>query len=700
MSGRLPRPTVRRSAGTVRSAAATRAARAGRAGQRSRRRHQPRRNSHRRLVAVLLTVFILFGGLVVKLAQLQTVGADRYTSYAKGQRTRTETLPAVRGAIYDRAGLPLATTITRHAVWSDSALVTNGPDEAKTLAAILGGDAATYQDQLLYGGRFSYLKRQVDDDTAKKVEDAKLGGVYLLDEPTRFTPSGGLALSVVGTTDTDNVGTAGIERQFDGVLTGEPGRLVQEESQEGHTIPSGTHRVIPAKQGTSLVLTIDRNLQYTVEQAMIQQVAAVAGKRGVALVMDPHSGEILALTSVEATGDATARHVVPSSQNLAVTAQFEPGSVLKPITLAAGLETRGMTESTMRTVPASLDIADATFLSDHQTESGQMSVKDILTYSDNVGTIGVAQDVGAEGLDDYLRRFRFGTPTGIAFPDEAFGSLPDLANWSGTSLPTLAIGQGVAVTPLQLAAAYSAIANGGEWVTPTLVKATMDGDGNQHPLAAGARTRVIQPSTASQLRDMLTSVVENGTGTAAAVTGYQVAGKTGTAWKVQDGGYGSDGSRAYVASFAGMVPAQDPQLVVVVMIDEPGGAYYSGGQAAAPAFSAIAQPALAALDIAPSGWRAEEQARVGQSSGKVRAEAAVAPTTTTTPTTTTPTTTTPTTTPGGSPAGTPATTVPGTPAATTDPAAAAAATAAAAAAAAVAAGPTPAGPAPPVAPNG
>jgi cell division protein FtsI (penicillin-binding protein 3) len=682
-----------------------RAARVTRAGQRSRRRRQPRRNSQRRLVAMLLLTCILFGGLFVKLAQLQTVSADRYTNYAKGQRTHTETLPAVRGAIYDRQGLPLATTITRHAVWSDSALVTNGPGEAKTLADILGGDAATYQEQLLYGGRFSYLKRQVDDDTARKVQDAKLGGVYLLDEPTRFTPSGGLAQSVVGATDTDNVGTAGIERQFDGVLSGEPGRLVQEESQEGHTIPSGTHRVIPAKQGTSLVLTIDRNLQFTVEQAISQQVAAVAGKRGVALVMDPHSGEILALASVEATGDATARHVVPSAQNLAVTAQFEPGSVLKPVTLAAGMETRGMTPSTMRTVPTSVDIHDTTFVDEHRSATEQMSLSDILTYSDNVGTIGVAQDVGEDGLDDYLRRFRFGTPTGIAFPDEAFGSLPDRADWSGTSLPTLAIGQGVAVTPLQLAAAYSAIANGGEWVTPTLVKATADDQGRQRPLAPGSRTRIIQESTAAQLRDMLASVVQNGTGQAAAVAGYQVAGKTGTAWKAQDGSYGSDGSRAYVASFAGMVPAQDPQLVVVVMIDEPGGAYYSGGQAAAPAFAAIAQPALAALDIAPSGWREQEQAKAGQPqpTDKVRAEPAVAPTTTAPlvpampapPVPATPGTPIPPVpaTPGTpTPAGAPPAAVPG--------AAVPPTSAVPAAAAAVPAAPPPAGPSPPAAGNG
>jgi cell division protein FtsI (penicillin-binding protein 3) len=579
---------------------------------------------------VLLVVVILFCGLVVKLAQLQAVSPAKYTGYARGQRVHSETLPATRGAILDRNGLPLVTTVTKHAIWSDSALVSNGPAEARTLASILGGDPGVYQEKLLYGGRFSYLAREVDDDPAEKVSQAKLDGVFLLEEPTRSTPADGLALSVLGMTDPDNVGTAGLEKTFNDVLGGEPGKLVQEESREGHTIPSGEHRVIPARPGSNLQLTIDRNLQFTVEQALSSQVASVKAKRGVAVVMEPHSGEVMAMASVESTGQGADRKVVSSAQNLAVTAQFEPGSVLKPMTMAAGIERLGLTPTTIRKVPTSIAVGGTTFWDEHRVKPEEMSLTDILARSDNVGTIAVADQVGPGGLYGVLQRFRFGVQTGISLPNEEPGSLPAREDWSGTSLPTLAIGQGVAVTPLQLATAYSAIANGGEWVVPTVVKATTDPSGRDHPLSAGMRSRILDPSTAGELRSMLAAVVARGTGSAAAVPGYDVAGKTGTAWKAQSsGGYGKPGEQTYVASFAGMVPAKDPKLVIVVMIDEPQGDSYSGGEAAAPAFAGIALPSLVALSIPPANWSA--QATAGRTPDqKVRAAAAVAPTTTTT----------------------------------------------------------------------
>lgn len=588
------------------------------------------KSHRRRLLAVLLVVVILFCGLVVKLAQLQAVSPSKYTDYARGQRVHSETLPATRGAIFDRNGLPLVTTVTKHAIWSDSSLVTNGPAEARTLATILGGDPAVYQEKLLYGGRFSYLAREVDDDPAEKVSQAKLDGVFLLEEPTRSTPADGLALSVLGMTDPDNVGTAGLEKMFNDVLGGEPGKLVQEESREGHTIPSGEHRVIPARPGSNLQLTLDRNLQYTVEQALSAQVASVKAKRGVAVVMEPHSGDLLAVASVEATGEGADRKVVNSAQNLAVTAQFEPGSVLKPMTLAVGMERLGLSATSVRKVPTSIDIGGTTFTDDHRFKPEDMSLTDILAKSDNVGTIGVADQVGPAGMYGVLQRFRFGTQTGVSLPNEEPGSLPPSEEWSGTSLPTLAIGQGIAVTPLQLAAAYSAIANGGEWVAPTIVKATTDPSGRDHPLSPGMRSRILDPAVAANLRTMLTAVVAKGTGQAAAVPGYEAAGKTGTAWKADSsGGYGQTGDRAYVASFAGMVPAADPKLVIVVMIDEPQGSIYSGGDAAAPAFAGIALPSLVQLGIPPTPWN--QSAALSPGSGqKLKAAAAVAPTTTTT----------------------------------------------------------------------
>jgi cell division protein FtsI (penicillin-binding protein 3) len=252
--------------------------------------------------------------------------------------------------------------------------------------------------------------------------------VYLLDEATRFTPSDGLALSVVGETDTDNVGTAGLEAQFDTLLAGEPGRLVQEESREGHTIPSGQHRVIPARTGANLVLTLDRNLQYTVERELAANVAAVRAKRGVAVVMEPRSGEVMAMASVEAVG-APGGEVRPSAQNLAVTAQFEPGSVLKPVTMAAGIERAGLGENSVLDVPLEVTVGEATFVDEVRSGPEKMTLTDVLARSSNVGTIGVALSVGPEALDDYLHRFRFGTPTGIPLPREEQGSLPARSDW-------------------------------------------------------------------------------------------------------------------------------------------------------------------------------------------------------------------------------------------------------------------------------
>jgi cell division protein FtsI (penicillin-binding protein 3) len=407
--------------------------------------------------------------------------------------------------------------------------------------------------------------------------------------------------------------------------------------------------VIPARPGSNLQLTIDRNLQFTVEQALSAQVASVKAKRGVAVVMEPHSGEVMAMASVETNGQGADQKVVNSAQNLAVTAQFEPGSVMKPITMAAGIEQLGMSPTSVRTVPTSVEVEGTTFYSENRTKPADLSMTDILAKSDNVGTINIAQDVGPDGLASYLRRFHFGVRTGISLPSEESGSLPALEDWSGTSLPTLSMGQGVAVTPLQLATAYSAIANGGEWVAPSVVRATTDPSGREHPLSPGLRSQVIEPATAADLRTMLAAVVQRGTGKAAAIPGYDVAGKTGTAWKAQAGGYGYAGERAYVASFAGMVPVSDPKLVIVVMIDEPQGNTYSGGDAAAPAFAGIALPTLVALSIPPANWNA--QATAGRAADqKVRAAAAVAPTTTTTarPPTTAPAPTPASSTPGAS----------------------------------------------------
>jgi cell division protein FtsI (penicillin-binding protein 3) len=582
-------------------------------------RHRP---ASRRLVALLLVFFILFGGLTVKLAQLQAVSPDRYAELARSQRTRQETLPASRGDLLDRNGLPLVTSVERKTIWADSRLVEDPLAAAAALSPLLKLDAEELQRQLASGDRFIYLARLVADDVAEQVAALALPGINLVDEPTRYLPSGDLASSVLGMVDIDNVGTAGLEQQYDELLAGRPGELVEEESSDGHSIPSGVRHYLPALPGSDLVLTLDRDLQHDVEEAVKAQVASTQAAHGAAVVLDPHTGEVYALASVANSQQGP----VTTAQNLATTFTYEPGSVMKSITVAAALEDAGLTSESRLTVPLSVTIYDETFWAEHRAAEEEMSVRDILALSDNVGTITLAQLVGEASLDDHLHRFGFGRPTGLGFPREEHGLLPALADWWGTSLPTLAIGQGVSVTAMQLATAYGAIANGGERVTPTLVRARVEPDGDQVPMGGAPRERIIDEDTAAQLRDMLRAVVDDGTGAAAALAGHEVAGKTGTAWKAQGGSYLGAEGRAYVASFAGFVPAEDPELVIVVMIDEPRGAHYSGGDAAAPAFSAIAGPALVRLGIAPKGGVGEVHP-----DGRVRATPAEpAPTTTTT----------------------------------------------------------------------
>ena len=550
-----------------------------------------------RLALVVVGSLIGFTALVAKLAMLQAISPQRYAELARDQRTVSETLAASRGSILDRNGELLVTSVNKPTIWADPSQVKDADRTAAKLAPLLKLDeSAIRRDLSVAGSQFTYLARQVTPAVASAVQALKLPGIYATDEPTRYAPAQDLGASILGSVDTDSVGIAGIELQFDAILTGAAGKLVQEESRDGHRIPAGRNWTVPAEPGKDVVLTIDRNLQYLVEHALVQQVAATKAKRGTAILGNPQTGEILAMASVETPKGGTPRTV---AQNLAVSWQFEPGSVMKPVTISAGLETQGLTERSVFNVPSYLTIYDSTFVDTHKS-ADDLTVTQILAESSNVGTIEVALQVGRNHLADYLHEFGFGQSTGVSLPREEPGSLPLLEDWSGTSLPTLAIGQALLVTPMQLFAAYAAIANGGELITPTLVAATVDSNGERHPLPASNRKRIISSGTAAQLRRMLAQAVADGTGTLAQVPGYNVAGKTGTAWKVQaDGTYGSDGDRTYTATFAGFVPADVPRLVAVVVVDEPGGKVFYGGEAAAPVFAAITQPALVALDIAP-----------------------------------------------------------------------------------------------------
>jgi cell division protein FtsI (penicillin-binding protein 3) len=372
--------------------------------------------------------------------------------------------------------------------------------------------------------QFVYLSRQADDATAQKVSDLKLGGVDLLEESKRFNPSGDLAQGVLGSVNIDNVGRSGLEQQYESTLTGTPGELVLEEDPGGGTIAGGEHRVTPAQPGNDLVLTIDTAMQFETERALSDQIMKMGAKGGMAIVSNPKTGEILAMADMDRPDPKGPP--VPSPNNRALTTVFEPGSASKVITMSAALEEGVVPVDARLTVPDHLQVADGMFTDHDPHPTEQMSLTDILANSSNIGTIMLGQKVGKDRIDSYLRKFGFGSKTSLDFPNESAGIMLPLPNWSGTSIATIPIGQGVAVTALQMLQAYNVIANGGVYVDPKLVLGTVGKDGVRHDAPPSASHRVISTQTAAEVRDMMEQVVATGTGTEAAIDGYTVAGKT------------------------------------------------------------------------------------------------------------------------------------------------------------------------------
>jgi cell division protein FtsI (penicillin-binding protein 3) len=589
-----------------------------------------------RSLTLLIVFSLLFGAIVVRLGYVQVVGAERYVAYGEEQRIDPIALPAGRGTIFDREGNDLALSVPAKSIGADPSVLAAPSAAASQLSRTLGLDVKETLAKLTGEGHFVYLARQVDEDVASKVEKLNIPGVLVFDESRRLAPAGDLARSLLGSVDIDNVGVSGLELRYDDALAGTPGEYVIERDLAGRTIPAGRHLIDPPEPGDDLVLTIDRGLQFETENIMAAQVRAVGAKSGWAIVSDPETGEILALANIEA--DPKTGGVGNTGNDLAVTSMYEPGSVNKVITMAAALEEGIVAPDTVLDVPDALRVADHTYTDSHSLPP-RLTATDILAESSNIGTIKIAQELGMERLDDYLRRFGFGRQTALGLPHEEEGAMVDPENWSGTSIGSIPIGQGISVTAMQMLFAYNTIANDGVYVPPTLLRATFDADGERHDVPPGEGRRVVSPTTAAQVRDMLAQVVSTGTGQAAAIDGYEVAGKTGTARKPQKGGGYRDaqGKFHHVATFAGFIPADDPQLSIIVVIDEPTTSVYAA-QVAAPAFAQIGLHALRTLRIPPPALveAGAATSTIPPLEGpRVRAHPAPAPTTSTSSTTST-----------------------------------------------------------------
>jgi cell division protein FtsI (penicillin-binding protein 3) len=547
-----------------------------------------------RLVALFAVLALALGGVATRLVLLQVRDGRTYGSLAAEQRVRRITLPAERGTLYDRSMHELALSLPAKAVYADPALIADPSAVAVRLASVLDVPPGRLLKALRAGSRFEYLARRVDLDRAAEVEALGIPGIGLLDEPHREYPGGRLAAQVLGFVGVDGTGLAGLELQYEDVLAGRPGEVVVEQDPDGLAIPQGLSRTVPPRRGRDLVLTLDRDVQFQAERALADAIRTNGAAGGTVIVLDPATGDVLAMaTRPGFDANEFAAAAPAATRNRSVTDVYEPGSVNKVITAAAALEEGVITPHQRLWVPSRIAVADRVFHEAHPHPTMAMTLTDVIAQSSNVGTIMTADRVGSERLDAYLRAFGFGRDTGIGFPGESDGILMAEEDWWGTSMATIPIGQGIAVTPLQMASVYATIANEGVRVPPRLVKATVGPDRTVRPVSPRDGERVVSSRTARLVTGMLAEAVEEGTGQEAQIPGYWVAGKTGTARKPLDGERGY--SDQYVASFIGFAPARRPAVVVAAILDEPETVY--GGVAAAPLFRQVAEFALTHLRV-------------------------------------------------------------------------------------------------------
>jgi len=556
-----------------------------------------RRPPLQRLVALLALMVLAFGAIFVRLTVLQVSQAASFRDRALDQRLRTVELPATRGQILDRAREPLAISLEARDVYADPAYVDDPWGTATTLAPILEMEVGDLVGRLTQETTFVYLARQVDLEVAGRVERLGLAGIGFLEASKRYYPAGSLAAQVLGFVGIDGDGLSGLELRYDDLLAGLPGERAQELDPHGQPILGGIDVEREPIEGSSLVTTIDREFQYQAEQALADAVVANHAQGGTVIAMDPHTGDVLAMASYPWFDPNTFEDAHPwTYRNRAVTDAFEPGSTNKVITAAAAVDRRAIGLDQVISVPWQMEVGEFTIHDAHVHGVERMTLGDIIAESSNIGTVMVADRLGESAMASYLARFGLGETTGISFPGEAPGILPPLYRWTDTSLATIAYGQGIAATPLQMASVYATIANGGRWVQPRLVLGTRGPDGTFETAPTSPTRRVVSADTARTVTRMLAYAVRMGTGTNATIAGYEVAGKTGTAripLPDRPGYYEGQ----YVASFIGFLPASDPQIVIAVILDRPVTDY--GGIAAAPLFQRIARYAITRLGIAP-----------------------------------------------------------------------------------------------------
>lgn len=523
------------------------------------------------------------------------------------QRSDTVELFARRGTIFDRDGNVLVRSLPSQSVYAVPSQFADADATITKLVYIFGKlDPAVVVSLHDKHMQFVWIARKISHDTAERVRIANLEGVYFKEEETgrRYDTVGHLASTLLGFVGIDENGLDGIEYAFDSTLKGSSGRMTLETDEFGRPIPFGQQTVLrPAKPGANVYLTLDSYLQYQTERALAEQVRKWSAESGSAVVMDPYTGEVLALANIpDYTPNDFGKFSDDARRNRAVLDAYEPGSTFKLVTAAAALESGKVTTGSTFASRDSMEVGGRVIHNATDGEAGKIgataTLEQIIEYSLNIGAAEVGMRIGKHTLYDMIRKAGFGQPTGIGLPGENPGLLPAVQDWSDSSLPTISFGQGVAVTPLALARFYCAIANGGTLLRPRILTQVTDANGKiVAKYTPQIERRLFSKRTAATLRKFLRSVVLHGTGDPTAqIPGYSTAGKTGTAQLVQNGVYAPG---QYIASFIGMVPADHPRYVILVKVTRPRGAIY-GGVVAAPAFAKIASAAMLHAGVLPS----------------------------------------------------------------------------------------------------
>jgi len=540
------------------------------------------------LFAAFLFAFLL---IVCRAFWLQGVQGAELASDAISQQTETITVPGLRGSLLDRRGNALAASEDAATIFATPYQIENPPRAARELAPILDQSQSEVLRALTVDSGFSYLAQKVSLQTAARVEALELEGIGELPDSRRTYPQGEMAGQVIGAVGSENQGLIGLEEGEESVLRGTDGERYVVKDALGEPIRLET--VTEAEDGEDIKLTLDPMIQEKTERVLAEVGEAYAPKGATAIVIEPRSSQVLAMANWPPLDPSDLSEAGEEDLlNRATGFTYEPGSTFKAFTVAAALEEKEVTPTSSFTLEPTLQVADRVIEESHARPTLTMSVSEILAHSSNVGAATIGIGLGSEKFDRWIGRFGFGRPTGIQFPGEEQGLVPELEEYSGSTIGNLPIGQGLSVTPMQMVAGYTAIADGGILRTPQLIERIGDED-----VERPEGRRVIRAEVAAQVREMLEGVLApGGTASEVSVPGYTLAGKTGTAEVAENGTYSET---KFVASFIGFAPAQDPRLLAAVIVDQPQGGDYYGGSVAAPAFGQIAGFALPYLGVPP-----------------------------------------------------------------------------------------------------